>query len=181
MEEFFCHTRNIWQCQNISEKFYFSHCCFYPSIMAFSELLQHMGNFGRYQIMLVFSTSSLTVLLVTHNLVENFSGAIPAHRCYVHLLDNITSESKHPENLTTEALLRISIPMGVNNEPEQCVRFPQTQWQLLNSSDLAINTTELETEVCLDGWIYDQSIFTSTIVTQVWNNEKNHQSVIFHL
>ncbi|XP_006085374.1 solute carrier family 22 member 10-like [Myotis lucifugus] len=136
--------------------------------MAFSELLQHMGNFGRYQIMLVFSTSSLTVLLVTHNLVENFSGAIPAHRCYVHLLDNITSESKHPENLTTEALLRISIPMGVNNELEQCRRFRQTQWQLLNSSDLATNTTELETEACLDGWIYDQSIFTSTIVTQ-WN------------
>nr|XP_036293308.1 solute carrier family 22 member 11-like [Pipistrellus kuhlii] len=136
--------------------------------MAFSELLQHMGNFGRYQIMLAISILSISLLLPIQHLVENFSGAIPAHRCYVHLLDNITSKSKLPENITMEALLRISIPMGVKNEREQCHRFRQPQWQLLNYSDLAINTTELETEACLDGWIYDQSIFTSTIVTQ-WN------------
>ncbi|XP_019521407.1 PREDICTED: solute carrier family 22 member 11-like [Hipposideros armiger] len=134
--------------------------------MAFSELLQHTGNFGRFQITLAISTISLMILLPNHNLVENFSGAIPAHRCYTHLLDNITSESKLSRNLTAEELLRISIPMGANNKQEQCRRFRQTQWQLLNSSDLAINNTELQTEPCLDGWIYDRSIFTSTIVTE---------------
>ncbi|XP_036119738.1 solute carrier family 22 member 12-like [Molossus molossus] len=143
--------------------------------MAFSELLQLAGNCGRYQITLVFSSLSLIILVATHNLVQNFSAAIPAHRCYVHLLDNITSQSKHPENLTAKALLRMSIPRD-NHQQEQCRRFRQTQWQLLNSSDLAINTTELETEPCLDGWTYDQSLFTSTIVTQ-WDLVCESQSL----
>lgn len=150
-----------------SENSYSSHCCFHPSTMAFSELIQHAGNFGRFQIILVISTFSLIILLSTDNLVENFSAAISAHRCYVHLLDNITSKSKLSRNLSTEALLRISIPMNANNKQEQCRQFRQTQWQLLNSSDLTINSTELEMEPCLDGWTYDQSIFTSTIVTKV--------------
>lgn len=156
-----------------SDNFYPSHCWFHPSTMAFSELLQHAGNFGRFQITLAVFTTSLILLFSTHNFVENFSGAIPAHRCYTHLLDNITSESKLSRNLTTEELLRISIPMDANNKQEQCRRFRQTQWQLLNSSDGATNNTELQTEPCLDGWIYDRSMFASTIVTEVWNDVKN--------
>ncbi|XP_011385168.1 solute carrier family 22 member 12-like, partial [Pteropus vampyrus] len=107
--------------------------------MAFSELIQHAGNFGRFQIILVISTFSLIILLSTDNLVENFSAAIPAHRCYVHLLDNITSKSKLSRNLSTEALLRISIPMNANNKQEQCRQFRQTQWQLLNSISQILN------------------------------------------
>lgn len=126
--------------------------------MAFSELLQHVGTFGRFQVTLAISTLSLIILLSPHNSVENFSAAIPAPRCYVQLLDNTTLESKLSRNLTTEALLRISVPMGADNKQEQCGRFRQTQWQLLNSSELAINNTELETEPCLDGWTYDQAL-----------------------
>ncbi|ELW49072.1 Solute carrier family 22 member 10 [Tupaia chinensis] len=135
--------------------------------MAFSELLQYVGNFGRFQIIMSILSLLLITFVTTHNLVENFTAAIPAHRCYVHLLDNVTSDIKLTMNLTAEALLRISIPTGANQKQDQCRRFRQTQWQLLNSSNLTINNTELETEPCLDGWIYDQSVFTSTIVTQV--------------
>lgn len=142
--------------------------------MAFSELLQHVGNFRRFQIMLAILSLSLNILFSTQSFMENFSAAIPSHRCYIHLLDNTTPEINFTMNLKAEALLRISIPMDANKKQEQCHQFHQTQWQLLNSSDLAINNTKLETEPCLDVWTYDQSIFTSTIVTHVWKKcEKN--------
>ncbi|XP_027631124.1 solute carrier family 22 member 22-like [Tupaia chinensis] len=144
--------------------------------MAFSELLQYVGNFGRFQIIMSIMIVSAITFITTCNLVENFTAAIPAHRCYVHLLDNVTSDIKLTMNLTAEALLRISIPMGANQKQDQCRRFRQTQWQLLNSSNLTINNTELETEPCLDGWIYDQSVFTSTIVTQ-WDLVCDSQSL----
>nr|XP_023439376.2 solute carrier family 22 member 22-like [Dasypus novemcinctus] len=144
--------------------------------MAFPELLQHVGNFGRFQIILSVLTLLVVILTSTHNFLEIFSAAIPAHRCYIHLLDNTTSETKDTMNLTVEDLLRISIPMGPNQRQEQCRRFRQIQWQLLEHNELATNTTELETEPCLDGWTYDQSIFTSTIVTQ-WDLVCDSQSL----
>ncbi|XP_010586851.1 steroid transmembrane transporter SLC22A24-like [Loxodonta africana] len=134
--------------------------------MAFSELLQHVGNFGRFQIMISILSILLSSLITTHNLVQNFSAAIPAHRCYTQLLDNTTSKTKITMNLTDKDLLKISIPMGPNQKQEQCHRFRQTQWQLLNPNESAPNTTELEIEPCLDGWTYDRSVFTSTVVTQ---------------
>ncbi|XP_071063889.1 solute carrier family 22 member 22-like [Dasypus novemcinctus] len=144
--------------------------------MAFSELLQHVGDLGRYQILLGLMLLLISTLMNTHNFVENFSAAIPAHRCYTHLLDNATFVTSVSTNLTTEALLRVSIPMDPNNKPEQCRRFRQTQWQLLDSNESATNTNELETEPCLDGWVYDQSIFTSTIVTK-WDLICDKQSL----
>lgn len=84
--------------------------------MAFSELLQHVGNFGRFQIILAIASLSLVTLITTHNFVEIFSAAVPAYRCYIHLLDNTTSQINLTRNKTAHALLRISIPMGANKK-----------------------------------------------------------------
>ena len=55
-------------------------------------------------------------------LAENFSAG---HRCWAPLLDN---GSEVPTHLTPEALLAVSIPPGLNQEPHQCLRFRQPQW-----------------------------------------------------
>uniref|UniRef100_A0A8C0KN33 Solute carrier family 22 member 11 n=1 Tax=Canis lupus dingo TaxID=286419 RepID=A0A8C0KN33_CANLU len=74
--------------------------------------------------------------------------------------------SEAPANLTSEALLTISIPPGPNHEPHQCLRFRQPQWQLLDPNATATNWSEAATEPCVDGWVYDHSTFTSTIVSE---------------
>nr|XP_045000095.1 solute carrier family 22 member 22-like isoform X3 [Jaculus jaculus] len=78
-------------------------------------------------------------------------------------------------NMTTEALLKVSIPMGPDQKPEPCHRFRQTQWQLLDPDVSPSNNTELQTEPCLDGWTYDHSVFTSTIITE-WDLVCDYQS-----
>lgn len=135
--------------------------------MAFEELLQYVGDSGRFQISNVIVSLLLIFMTSSPDFMENFTAAIPSHRCYVQLLDNLTSEASMSANLTTEALLRVSIPMDPSQKPEKCHRFRQTQWQLLHLNVSDINNIQLETEPCLEGWIYDQSVFSSTIIMEV--------------
>ncbi|XP_032735269.1 solute carrier family 22 member 12 isoform X5 [Lontra canadensis] len=94
---------------------------------------------------------------------ENFLAAVPGHRCWIRLLDN---SSEAPANLSSKDLLTVSIPPGLNLEPHQCRRFRQPQWQLLDPNATATNWSEAATELCTDGWVYDHSTFTSTIVSE---------------
>uniref|UniRef100_A0A8C0M9Y0 Solute carrier family 22 member 11 n=2 Tax=Canis lupus familiaris TaxID=9615 RepID=A0A8C0M9Y0_CANLF len=131
--------------------------------MAFAELLERAGGGGLFQALQVFTLLLPSILVPPQLLMENFSAAIPGHRCWAHVLDN---SSEAPANLTSEALLTISIPPGPNHEPHQCLRFRQPQWQLLDPNATATNWSEAATEPCVDGWVYDHSTFTSTIVSE---------------
>ncbi|XP_034500725.1 solute carrier family 22 member 11 [Ailuropoda melanoleuca] len=131
--------------------------------MAFAELLERAGGVGLFQALQVFTLLLPSMLVPSQLLMENFSAAIPGHRCWVHMLDN---SSEAPANLTSKALLTVSIPPGPNQEPHQCRRFRQPQWQLLDPNATATNWSEAATEPCMDGWVYDRSTFTSTIVAE---------------
>ncbi|CAH7115439.1 solute carrier family 22 member 22 [Phodopus roborovskii] len=147
--------------------------------MAFDEIIHHVGDSGRFQILRIVVYIILSLVSSSHDFMENFTAAIPAHHCSVKLLDYPKSESNVTMNLTTEALLKVSIPMGPNQKPEQCRRFRHTQWQFLDSNVSVSNNTELETEPCLDGWTYDRSVFTSTIVTE-WDLVCDFQSFKYY-
>uniref|UniRef100_A0A452T7T7 Solute carrier family 22 member 11-like n=1 Tax=Ursus maritimus TaxID=29073 RepID=A0A452T7T7_URSMA len=141
--------------------------------MAFAELLERAGGVGLFQALQVFTLLLPSMLVPSQLLMENFSAAIPGHRCWVHMLDN---SSEAPANLTSKALLTISIPPGPNQEPHQCRRFRQPQWQLLDPNATATNWSEAATEPCVDGWVYDRSTFTSTIVAE-WDLVCDYQSL----
>ncbi|XP_062951813.1 solute carrier family 22 member 12 isoform X3 [Cynocephalus volans] len=134
--------------------------------MAFSELLDQVGSLGRFQILQTVALVVPIMWVTTQSMLENFSAAVPDHRCWVPLLDNNTAQASVPEALGPEALLAISIPPGPNQGPHQCRRFRQPQWQLLDPNVTATNWSEAATEPCLDGWVYDRSTFTSTVVAK---------------
>ncbi|NXS32746.1 S226B protein, partial [Pomatostomus ruficeps] len=122
--------------------------------MAFASLLEHVGGMGRFQVVSVLLLSVPVLMMASHNLLQNFTAATGDHWCRLRPDANATG-------LDAEALLRVWVPRG-----ERCRRFVTPQWWLLEANGSAPNGSWPETEPCGDGWTYDRSVFTSTIITE---------------
>lgn len=126
--------------------------------MAFTDLLDALGGVGRFQLL---STTLLLLpcgLLACHNFLQNFTAAMPPHHCWVPA--NLTKDTAN----TSGAWLRAMVPLDRRGLPESCRRFTEPQWALLHPNASSLGAA---TESCKDGWVYDRSVFPSTIVMEV--------------
>uniref|UniRef100_A0A8C3XQT4 Major facilitator superfamily (MFS) profile domain-containing protein n=1 Tax=Chelydra serpentina TaxID=8475 RepID=A0A8C3XQT4_CHESE len=134
--------------------------------MTFAELLEQVGSMGRFQIIHVTLLVLPILLMASHNILQNFTAATPGHHCHIAIVANYTCDDNLTDLLYCQELLKIAIPVDGNQHPEKCLRFISAQWQLLDPNATITNETEMDTEPCMDGWIYDKSVFTSTIITE---------------
>uniref|UniRef100_A0A8C5SNA2 Major facilitator superfamily (MFS) profile domain-containing protein n=1 Tax=Laticauda laticaudata TaxID=8630 RepID=A0A8C5SNA2_LATLA len=132
--------------------------------MAFGELLEQIGGMGRFQYIHTMLLTIPVLFMASHNLLQNFTAAIPGHHCQVHLAPNGSEYPNITHLQSAGQLLRVSIPLDNKQRLEKCRRFTDAQWYLLNASVPRANETE--TEPCAEGWFYDQTHFTSTIVSE---------------
>uniref|UniRef100_UPI003AAF0E12 solute carrier family 22 member 6 isoform X1 n=1 Tax=Centroberyx gerrardi TaxID=166262 RepID=UPI003AAF0E12 len=130
--------------------------------MGFTDLLDKVGGFGRFQWLHVTLISLPGLLMASQNLLNNFTAGIPAHRC--HLQVNYTHYNLSDHQVDEQQLLRAFIPLDSNGRLDRCRRYVQPQWQLLANS--SSNSSELQTEECSDGWTYERSEFHNTIVSE---------------
>ncbi|CAI5797953.1 solute carrier family 22 member 6-B-like [Podarcis lilfordi] len=117
----------------------------------FGDLLEKVGSMGPFQFFSVLLLTLPVLLLASHNLVQNFSAASPEHRCRLPSPAN-TSHHGHP------LLLDQSV------WPDRCHRFAVRL--ALDANGSLSQDRDPELEPCQDGWQYDRSTFTSTIVTE---------------
>ncbi|XP_062951240.1 solute carrier family 22 member 20-like [Cynocephalus volans] len=138
--------------------------------MGFPELLNAIGGMGNFQILQTALLLFPTCLFACHNFLQNFTAMTPGHHCRPANWTNGSVTS----GVSDGNLLRVFIPLDKHQKPEQCLRFSEPQWQILNLN--GSSSLSLDTEACLDGWMYDQSIVASSIVTE-WDLVCEHKSL----
>ncbi|KAM8939740.1 solute carrier family 22 member 6-A-like [Pelodytes ibericus] len=122
--------------------------------MGFNDLLEHIGGFGRFQMLNSAMLLLPMLFMACHNFLQNFTAAVPAHRCKLPLLDNDTTEYGTAHFLTF-------LPVDENQKPKTCLRYKEAYFEIWTNT-----STHNSTEPCEDGWVYDKSVFSSTIVTE---------------
>lgn len=124
--------------------------------MAFNDLLKQVGGVGRFQMIQVTMVVVPLLLMASHNTLQNFTAAIPTHHC----------RPPANANLSKDGGLEAWLPLDNQGRPKSCLRFTSPQWGPPFHNDTKANGTGV-TEPCIDGWVYDNSTFPSTIVTEV--------------
>ncbi|XP_068436387.1 solute carrier family 22 member 6 isoform X3 [Clinocottus analis] len=132
--------------------------------MGFSDLLEEVGGFGKYQWLHVTLISLPGLMMASQNLMNNFVSGIPNHHCS--LPANHTPYNLSQYQVEEKQFIKAFIPMDPSGTRlERCRRYIEPQWQLLVPNNTA-NVSQLQTEGCLDGWTFDNSEFLATTVSE---------------
>ncbi|XP_077143823.1 solute carrier family 22 member 6-A-like [Ranitomeya variabilis] len=126
--------------------------------MGFADLLEKIGGMGRFQFTQVTLLCIPILLMASHNLLQNFTAAIPDHWCKINDTGILNSSKDGWEILFS--------PVDEEERPAPCLEFVEIQWRPVGSNITFHNKTDAETRSCTKGWEYDREEFTSTIITE---------------
>uniref|UniRef100_H3A576 Major facilitator superfamily (MFS) profile domain-containing protein n=1 Tax=Latimeria chalumnae TaxID=7897 RepID=H3A576_LATCH len=132
----------------------------------FANILETVGSMGRFQIIFIVLLEIPILLLASHMVLQNFTAGTPEHHCRVQVRANGTRGSNQSHQLEEAELVRAFIPVDGKQRLEKCLRFTEPHWHLLEPNRTLVNATGTETEPCTDGWTYDRSVFSSSIVSE---------------
>uniref|UniRef100_A0A8D3BKJ2 Solute carrier family 22 member 6 n=1 Tax=Scophthalmus maximus TaxID=52904 RepID=A0A8D3BKJ2_SCOMX len=104
--------------------------------MGFTDLLDEVGGFGRYQWLHVTLISLPGLFMASQNLLNNFVSGIPTHHSRLKGVIGLTGGSR------------------------------RTSLSYLLAANSSANMSLLQTEDCVDGWTFDHSEFRATTVTE---------------
>lgn len=134
--------------------------------MAFGDLLEQVGSTGRFQVLHVTLLCTPVLLMASHNMLQNFVAAVPPHYCSAHA--NLSQLKLSPQEILT-----VTVPLDQTGKHQSCQRYVAPQWHLLGKNGTLEQEApedidvEISLQGCTDGWSYNMTGMTSTIVAEV--------------
>ncbi|CAL4074588.1 unnamed protein product [Meganyctiphanes norvegica] len=125
-------------------------------------IFHEIGDFGPYQRRIFFLLCLPAILNAAANMAHLFTAGTPHYRCFVQDCDlNITAR-----NIYDSSFINYTIPLNdIDRKPATCSRFKRKSSKSYRKSCLPEDFTN-ETEACFNGYVFDNSTFHSTIVTE---------------
>ncbi|KAK2817096.1 hypothetical protein Q5P01_025287 [Channa striata] len=127
--------------------------------MNFDNILSEINGFGKFQVRLVLIQMLARISMPCHFLLNNFMAAVPSHHCDL----SAFNDGDVFGNLTLDQKLAVGVPAEQDGTLSSCWMFSEPQYQHLSGSNS--NESALIVE-CQNGWVYDNSTFKSTVVTE---------------
>ncbi|KAJ8407700.1 hypothetical protein AAFF_G00267440 [Aldrovandia affinis] len=121
----------------------------------FGEILTAIGDFGLFQKLVLVGLCVPNVILPMHLYSVVFTHSASSYRCNTDWILDVSP------NLTLEEQLNLTLPRAQDGSFERCKMLTPVDWDIDSIRECRIN----QSTGCINGWVYDTSVYESSIVS----------------